>query len=405
MTKNHENNPEIIVQTKPPLWSSNFIIVCLSNLTLYMVFHSLNSTLPVYIEQFGGTTKIAGLAMTSLTIAAIITRPATGWALEKYGRRLLLICGLVLFLIPSAIFIKLIPIFSLILLRFLQGLGWGIGHTAISTIALDIVPPERMGEGLGFYSLFNSLSMAISPAIALWLIFQYSFKELFIACSLLTLCTLATSLFIKYPKIEIQASPGKFKLLKIADMWPSIVMFFMIFAYSSATSFLALYAIDLELTASAAGLFFTAMAFTTLFSRPLSGIIVDRAGRKGYDFCVLIGSVAVFIATFFLIYVFKPWHFMIAGLLYGLCSGFLQSIMLILAVRIVPPGQKSIANAIYWTAVDAGVALGSFSWGFVAYIFGFKLMFGLTLIPVTFGIFIYYMSQRKAKTKVEAARS
>ncbi|NMB40766.1 MAG: MFS transporter [Firmicutes bacterium] len=403
MIKNHENNPEIALQAKPPLWSLNFIIVCLSNLNLFLVFNGLNATLPVYIEKFGGTTKIAGLAMTSLTVAAIMARPTTGWALGKYGRRKLLVCGLVLFLIPSIIYIRMIPVASLIALRFLQGLGWGISHTAISTVALDVIPQERMGEGLGFYSLFSSLSLALSPAIALWLVSQYTFDRLFIICTLLTLCTLIVSSFIRYPKVEMQASDHKLELLKIADMWPSIVIFFMVFANSSTISFLALYTIDLGLTEKAAGLFFTTMALTTLITRPLSGTIVDRIGQKGFDFCVMIGAVAIFIAVFFLVYTFQPVHLLIAGLLYGLCSGFFQAIMLVLAVRIVPPGKKSIANAIYWTAVDTGVALGSFSWGFVAYALGFKPMYGFTLIPVTVAILIYTMNRRKTKEKIETA--
>lgn len=397
MEINQEDTSNTIAQAKPRLWSLNFIIVCLSNLTLYMVFHSLNSTLPIYIEQFGGTTKIAGLALTSLTVAAIIARPITGWYLDKYGRMLLLIGGLILFLIPSIIYIRMIPVVLLIIFRFVQGLGWGVGHTAISTVALDIVPPERMGEGLGFYSLFNSLSMALSPAIALWLIFQYSFRELFIACSYLTLCTLIVSLFIRFPKIEKQTSSPGFELLEIAAMWPSIVIFFVVFANSSAISFLALYTIDLGLTASAAGLFFTAMALTTLTSRPLSGIIVDRTGQKGFDFCVMIGSIAAFIAILVLVYAFKPMHLLVAGLLYGLCSGFLQSIMLILSIRNAPIEKKSIANALYWTAVDMGVASGSLFWGFIAAAFGFKLMFGLNLIPVMLAIFIYFTSRTGTK--------
>ncbi len=131
------------------------------------------------------------------------------------------------------------------------------------------------------------------------------------------------------------------------------------------------------------------MALTTLISRPFSGIIVDRAGQRGFDLCVIIGSAAVFIAILVLFNTFKPLHMLVAGLLYGLCAGFLQSVMLILSVRIVPMEKRSMANAVYWTAVDTGVALGSFFWGFIAAAFGFKIMFGLTSIPVILAIFVY----------------
>lgn len=390
MKKIKEETSDNITPVKPNLWSLNFVIVCLSNLTLFMVFHSLNSTLPVYIEQFGGTTKIAGLALTSLTVAAIIARMITGWSLNKYGRKLLFLTGLTLFLVPSFIYIRLIPVILLIVFRFIQGLGWGISHTSLSTVALDIVPPKRMGEGMGFFSLFNSLSMALSPAIALWLISQYSFRELFMVCSILPLATLIISLFIRYPKIENQASGYRFEFLEKAALWPSIVIFFVTFANSSGLSFLALYAIDLGLEATAAGLFFTAMALTTFISRPLSGTIVDRAGQKGFNLCVTIGTVAAAMAIFVLVYTSSPLHLLIAGLSYGLCSGFLQFIMLILSVRNAPSEKMSIANAFYWTALDTGVAAGSLFWGVVAAAFGYRMMFGLTIIPITIAAVIYF---------------
>lgn len=197
-----EKTSTVTQQPAIPLLTLNFALICLSNLTLYMVFYGLNPTLPIYIEQFGGTTEIAGLALTSLTLAAIISRPVTGWCVDKYGRRLFLVIGLLLFLLPSLIFIWMIPVWWLILLRFVQGLGWGVGHTAVTNVALDVVPPQRMGEGMGYFTLFTSIAMALSPPIALWMISQYSFQSLFIVIALVIICTFIVTFFIRYPRVE-----------------------------------------------------------------------------------------------------------------------------------------------------------------------------------------------------------
>ena len=196
---------------KPRLWTLNFLLICLSTLTLSLVFHSFNTTLPVYIERFGGTAKIAGLALSSLTAAAIISRPITGYYLDKYGRKLIFIGGIILFMIPTAIYLRMIPVVMLIAIRFIQGLGWGIGHTSTGTVALDIIPRERLGEGLGVYSLANSVSMSCAPAIALWLINNHSFEVLFLICLFITTITLILALSIRYPKTEKQ--PGDFKFV------------------------------------------------------------------------------------------------------------------------------------------------------------------------------------------------
>lgn len=373
---------------KPRLLTLNFALICLLYLALYMIFHSLNTTLPIYIKQFGGTTKIAGLALTSLTVAAIISRPITGFLLDKYGRKRLLISGLLLFLVPSIIYIWMIPIPLLIIFRFVQGSGWGIGHTAVSTVALDIIPHERTGEGLGFFSLFNSVSMALSPAIALWLVFHYSFRELFIACLFLMVCIFFMVFLIRYPTIERQLNGSKFYLIEKASLRPSVIIFLVLFANSSTTSFLALYALELGL--KTAGFFFTAVALTTLISRPLSGLIVDKLKQKGFDICFLIGVIAVVNGILVLSFTSTSLHLVIAGLFYGFCSGFIYSIMLVLSIHSVSQEKKGAANATYWTAFDMGVSLGSIFWGFIAAAFGYRLMFSLTIIPLLIAIVIYF---------------
>jgi MFS family permease len=124
--------------------------------------------------------------MAALTLAAVFSRPVAGWALDKYGRKLIYLGGLLVFLVPSILYIFMVPVTLLIVLRFIQGLGWGVANTSSWTVASDIVPPERLGEGMGFFSATLSISMAVAPAVALWLIAQYSFEALFLACSLLT---------------------------------------------------------------------------------------------------------------------------------------------------------------------------------------------------------------------------
>lgn len=383
-----EKTSTVTQQPAIPLLTLNFALICLSNLTLYMVFYGLNPTLPIYIEQFGGTTEIAGLALTSLTLAAIISRPVTGWCVDKYGRRLFLVIGLLLFLLPSLIFIWMIPVWWLILLRFVQGLGWGVGHTAVTNVALDVVPPQRMGEGMGYFTLFTSIAMALSPPIALWMISQYSFQSLFTVTALVIICTLIVTLFIRYPRVEKPSAGERPVFLEKSALLPSLVILLIMFSYTAVVSFLALYALDLGL--QTAGYFFTAMAFTTMVARPLSGYIVDKTGRKGFNICFGIGTVAPIIALVILAFLSSTLHLVIAGLLYGVCLGFIYSTILIITVRRAPPERKGAANATYWTAVDVGMAVGSMFWGFIAASMGYQLMFILTIIPLAAAIFIYY---------------
>lgn len=389
MEKILEKTSGSIEEVKPRLWTLNFILISLSTLSVFLAFHGLQPTLSIYIQTFGGTTKIAGLALTSLTVAAIIARPITGWALDKYGRKIIFFCGLGLFLIPMVIYTWMVPVVVLILLRFIQGLGWGIGNTASATVATDIIPWERMGEGMGYYSLAMSVSMAFSPVFALWIINHYSFRELFVVCSLLTLASLLLAFFIKYPNIEKKSTSSRFVFMEKSALRPATVILFVTFSYSSIISFLPLYATQQGL--ATVGFFFSAMALTTLVSRPLSGIIVDRRGTKGYNLGVIIGTMATAAAMPVLAHASTLFHLIVGGMLYGIGFGFIQPTMLALSIHSVPREKKGAANATYWTAVDMGAASGSLFWGFVATAFGYEILFKLTVIPIVISMAIYFL--------------
>lgn len=372
---------------KPKLWTLDFILICLAHFSIYLVFFSFAPTLPIYIEEFGGSSTFAGLAMASLTLAAVFSRPFAGWGLDKYGRKLIFLGGLLLFLLPSIIYISMVSVTFLIVLRFIQGLGWGVANTSSWTVASDIVPPERLGEGMGFFSVTLSISTAVAPGIALWLISQYSFEALFLACSLLIVLSVILAMIIKYPQIK-QAGKTKIVFLERAALRPAMVILFISISYSSPLSFIALYALRQGM--ASAGLYFAAFAITTLLSRPLSGIVIDRKGPKGYDLVVLIGSIAIVAAILVLTWLATPLHLVIGGIFYGLGFGFIQPTILAQCIKCVPSVRRGAANATYWTALDIGVASGSIGWGFVANALGYSMMFFLTLIPVAIATAIYF---------------
>ena len=372
---------------RPKLWTFNFILSCLAHFCLYLVFFGFAPTLPICIERFGGSSAIAGLAMASLTLAAVFSRPAAGWALDKYGRKLIFLGGLLVFLLPSVLYTLMVPAIFLIALRFIQGLGWGVANTSSWTVAADIVPPARLAEGMGFFSVTLSISMAAAPALALWLIAQYSFEVLFLVCSFLILFSIVFALIIKYPQIEKQAAMTKAVLIEKAALRPAMVILFICISYSSALSFVALYAIQQGL--ASAGIFFTAFALTTVFSRPCSGLIIDRKGERGYDLVVLAGGVAMIVAILVLTQLTTPLHLVVGGIFYGLGFGLIQPTVLAQCIRRAPQARRGAANATYWTALDVGVASGSIGWGFVAGALGYSMMFWLNIIPVVIAMAIY----------------
>ncbi len=370
------------------LWNRNFILISLSFLTVCLAFHSLIPTLPIYIQERGGSEGMAGLAMAVLTIAAVIIRPVTGCALDRYGRRAILIIGLLTFLIPSLAYILLLPIAPLLFFRFIQGFGWGIGNTSQGTVVSDVIPRNRMGEGLGFFGLATSISLAVAPAAGLWLVEHVSFQVLFIFSSLLTGFSLVLAMLVKYPELNKSGSKSSMVFIEKASICPSAITLLTTITYSSLLSFLALYAKQKGI--SPAGVFFVVMAVTTFVSRPLSGIVIDKKGSTGYDLIIFSGLAAIIGSMVVIAQTFSLWYLIIGGILYGLGFGFVQPATLAICINSVSSARRGAANATYWTAFDVGVAAGSVFWGIVSNYFGFTIMFYLNVVPPLLAAAVYF---------------
>lgn len=78
------------------IWTRPFIQVMLvatlagSAITLQM------GTLPMYVKHLGGSDAMSGLVVGVLGVAALMFRLPVGWLLDRYGRKGLLLLGLVI---------------------------------------------------------------------------------------------------------------------------------------------------------------------------------------------------------------------------------------------------------------------------------------------------------------------
>lgn len=169
------NNKEIAINKQDKLWTRDFVLICLANLTIFMGFQMLLPTLPVYINFLGGDEAMAGLVIGIFTVSAVLIRPFAGMALDVYGRKIVYMLGLLVFLISTLAYNWAPTVLALLAIRFIHGFGWGAASTAGGTIAADLIPKKRLGEGMGYYGLASTLSMAVAPTAGLYIISIASF--------------------------------------------------------------------------------------------------------------------------------------------------------------------------------------------------------------------------------------
>ena len=154
-----------------------------AGLLLAMFFSSLNQTvvgtaMPRIIGELGGLS-----IMTWVTTAYMLTSttivPIAGKLADLYGRRVVYISGLTIFMLGSILCGTSMNMPQLIIYRAIQGVGGGIMMPLAMTIVGDIFSPAERGKWQGIMGALFGLASIIGPTIGGWIVDYSSWKWVF----------------------------------------------------------------------------------------------------------------------------------------------------------------------------------------------------------------------------------
>src|SRR5690625_718290 len=143
------------------IWTRDFILICLANFFIFLGFQMTLPTIPLFVKDLGGSDQVVGIIVGVFTFSALLFRPYAGHVIESKGRRFVYIVGLSLFVFYVGSFAFIVSIDILIVMRVVQGIGFGISTTVTGTIVTDIIPTHRRGEGMGYFGLSGNLALAM----------------------------------------------------------------------------------------------------------------------------------------------------------------------------------------------------------------------------------------------------
>lgn len=148
--------------------------ILLVGLILGMFFSSLDQTIvgtamPRIIGDLGGL-GILTWVTTIYMLTSTTVVPIAGKLADLYGRRLLYVGGIFVFMLGSALCGTSQNMTELILFRGLQGIGGGIMMPMAMTIVGDIFPPDKRGKWQGVIAALFGLSSIVGPSIGGWIV-------------------------------------------------------------------------------------------------------------------------------------------------------------------------------------------------------------------------------------------
>ena len=347
---------------------------------------------PLLSTKVMGTSAYGGFLVAVFVVAAIVSRIASGNLADRYSRRIVLVSGTLIYLAGCLIAIAIPSMLSLIPARILQGWGFGSVHTAASTGASDVLPAERLGEGLGYYGLGQAVAMASGPLLAGWLVGMEWQQALAAGAGVLSVIVLVLSFMVTYEKhpetlpassasrraCEEPQGPAEgarrgFKpsdLFEKAALCGGIPIFLISGGVTFFLSFATIY--GQEQGYANPGALFIIAAITAIVIRLVGSKLLDK-GKPLLVFLVPVLACAISLVVVFCVR--NELAFDVCGVGYGVCLGFSIPLLSSLSVRYAPIERYGAANALFSALYDAGIGLFAPIWGLLHDSFGFPAVF------------------------------
>ncbi|MCF2875815.1 MULTISPECIES: MFS transporter [unclassified Tenacibaculum] len=369
--------------TNTKLYSTSFILVCISSLFFSASYNMLIPELPNYISGLGGA-EYKGLIIALFTLTAGLSRPFSGKLTDTVGRKPIMIFGALVCIICGVLYPILTTVSGFLFLRLLHGFSTGFSPTAIAAYVSDIIPKNRLGEAMGIQGLCFSSGLALGPALGSYIKLYTSYTILFYSSSLLALLSIVLIFRVKETLINTQKIQyATFKIAKgdiiAKEALPSAVITFV--TYLGFGVILTLIPDWSEhLTIINKGTFFIVFTFSSLFIRMIAGKVSDKYGRI---IVIQIGLIVLAISLVLLGYLNFKNGLLISAAIYGLAMGILSPTINAWTIDLSNPLTKGKSIATMYIALEAGIGLGAF-------FSGWYYRDDILKIPITFYICAFF---------------
>ncbi|WP_219836944.1 MFS transporter [Paenibacillus sp. R14(2021)] len=378
---------------KDRLWRQDFVTISLCHFFIFMTFYILAVTLPQFVlEELHENKQGIGLVITLFVITAVISRPLTGKWLEEINRRKLLVISLIISTVCSFLYTWIDNNSMLLGLRIIHGFAFGIVTTSTPAIALDTIPEDRKGEGVGYFSLFMSLAMVIGPFVGLWITAQASYGVLFLTVAVFSLLSLLFGMFTSFPKhadrsTSVAVVKGFRRYIETPAIPISIAGFFLAFSYGALSTFISVYAKTLGLERSAS-YFFVILALMILISRPFTGRLFDR---KGEHILAYPGIILFIIGMIMLSQAYSTPVFLISAGIIGLGYGAIFPSFMTIAIKSSSGHRRGVAISTFLVFFDSGYGIGSYLLGILAAVTSYHTMYLIGGLLMIITLVVYYL--------------
>ena len=376
-----------------------------ANFSLFFAFYVLTPLLPLYLsEHFGATKDVIGLVLSGYTITALVLRPFSGYFVDSFPRKTVLMISFGLFAIFFAGYLAASTLLLFLIVRTLHGGPFGALTVSNSTVAIDVLPSSRRTEGIGYYGLSNNLSMAIAPTVGVFVYkYTHSFELLFWIALIVAVCGWMVDATVKLPEKEIvrnrqKLSWDRFFLIQGWRIGLNMVAFG--FSFGVLSNYLAIYGKEVMGITGGTGTYFMLCSIGLILSR-LQGGRALRKGRLTHNAGEGMVISLVGYTLFILMPTLMPGHqgaimvgYYGSALLIGLGNGHMWPAFQNMTINVAQNNQRGTANSTILISWDIGMGLGILLGGVISELLGYSAAFWTVAVVNAAGVACFFLATK-----------
>jgi len=370
------------------------------SLIVALRFFGLFIVLPVLsiyaLDMPGATPFLAGLVVGGYALTQAAFQVPFGMMSDKFGRKQVLLFGLLIFIAGSVVAALSDNIYMLLIGRFLQGAG-AIG-SVVSAMIADLVKEEQRAHAMAIMGGTIAMSFAAAMIIAPIVGGHWGIDKLFWLTAILSVMAIGV-LFTavpKPPKIVHSYSEEESKFFEVFKD-KALVRMYITFLFHSSIMTMAFFIIPVVMThpvteggfgwekAELWKVYFPAMIFGFLAMAP-AAILGEKHGKGKEIFMV---SVAIIFFGFLAMgFATTPWVFILGVVLFFIGFNMFEPLLQSFVAKFAKVHQKGAALGVANTFAYTGIFFGGLLAGYLMQHFD-RAVLSMVVMVISIGWFVW----------------
>jgi DHA1 family multidrug resistance protein-like MFS transporter len=368
----------------------------LQSLTLAAMTNSnmTSAILVLFAIELEASVPEIGIIAAAGAYASVVSRLVFGVFSDRFGRRPIILFGLVADLLSALLCAVANSPHLLIVASLLEGLKWSAYFSTGLALVADVANQSEREKAVANYTLVSAIGMLAGPGLTTLLLLFIKIREVFYLESAIALAVLLAAHFlVRDPPVrrtlQERTALNLWQVAKNKNVLDaSVLTFFFFFVEPSVFTYGSVYGVKvLYLSGSEVTALGTLKALVMIGVRYFISNIEKNIGRR-----------SLLLATFVLVLVFIPligftsFYLQLAAIIvvFGVAHGAIFPVTAMMVSESTGPSDRGLANAFYLTLGDLSSAISPTLFGYIADAMGLRSVFLVMSVPAALGMAVAF---------------